>query len=380
MGRCPPGGPGIRALGTGGGPGRGLVLGFPTTPRYDARMAPHNPSDSDPGSGEARAFAGEAHLPQERSDSRRDEPENSVPGAERQDLDLGAATEPRSKDVHFTTVPDGPPGETSSGASFGHQAYGHAVASGGETDGAAVSHRAYRAKRRARDARAEKKAVQVVLVLLLGLATVALTVANLLMDDLPETEGADVAPRAPTPKPLAAAPKTKRPKVFASGQASPDIPALRRLTAEGLTITAEGLPEVLVNKQSRQASLLAAIETCRFAYAVWEFSPNKRFRFLTTCDGFQGEVLVGAYEVDGAVVRMSPLISGPAQILSEFVVEKPAELKSTIAVGRGAQRVQLTVKQRVSSIRTGLAGDQFRNILRKRNTLRPRLEPSSTGG
>lgn len=165
---------------------------------------------------------------------------------------------------------------------------------------------------------------------------------------------------------------SKRPlRLSSSREAVSDLPALLEMQTQGLTIVAEGLPEV-ATKAGGGAGIpvLATIETCRFAYGVWEFSPNRVFRFLPTCGALAGQILVGAYEVDGAVVRMSPLHSAPAEITSVFQVEKPSTMRSDVRIRAAGKEVLFSVRQAVTVIRGGLEGDMFRASYAGRNTVR----------
>jgi hypothetical protein len=230
--------------------------------------------------------------------------------------------------------------------------------------------RSIRQRRRERDRRAEKTALRLVFGLFVALGVGGYFLINSELVSGPEEERDSTAGaenRADAPPPVKAPPKSKG--TTSKFDETPDIPALRALMSEGLTIAAEGIPEVVAAEQSNPASLAAATETCRFAYGIWEFSPNKRFRFLTTCSAFEGQTLVGAYEVQGSVVRMSPLIDGAVEIVSEFEVEKPSKMHSAIKVTAGEQAFKLDVHQLVTTIRGGLQGEAFRDSFAPKNTL-----------
>ena len=246
-----------------------------------------------------------------------------------------------------------------------------------------------RQRRRLRDRRAERRAVQVLVALFVGLGGLALLTVNFLLDDTPSTPpaealglsvGAAVAQMAPPTEHALGDPATE---AEADGFVETiDLPALRQLKNEGLTIVAEGLPEVSAMQNGPNVGPLAARETCRFAYGVWEFSPNSRFRFIPTCAAMDGQVLFGAYSVRGTVIRMSPLRVAGVSMVSEFEVEKPSRLVTEVVVGEG--QYTLSVKQRVTVIRPGLFGESFFNTYVDRNTLSvpgrkirpsPRTEP-----
>lgn len=276
-----------------------------------------------------------------------------------------------------------------------------------------ANQRARRARRRARDHRAERRALHIAIGAFLGLGAAAWLVINVALDEPSSTtiardaiEGSDA--RAATEAKDVRGPSTegagpgatqtanqaadrtadptghspKRPlRVSSPAEASLDLLALREMATQGLTIVAEGLPEVSAKSGGGPGiPILATIETCRFAYGVWEFSPNRVFRFMPTCEALAGQILVGAYEVDEGVVRMSPLRSAPAEIISEFQVEKPSTMKSHVRIRVGGKEVQFLVRQAVTVIRGGLEGDMFRTSYAARNTVRVpgvRSEPSA---
>lgn len=224
-----------------------------------------------------------------------------------------------------------------------------------------LAERSKKERRRERDRRAEKTALRAVIFtfVLLGVGLYALLNSDLVDTPVPESDATPATKAPPRPRPV----------TTAEIDETPDLPALRQLATEGLTIAAEGLPEVLASDGSSEASLAAAIETCRFAYGIWEFSPNKRFRFITTCPGLEGQILVGAYEARGSQLLLSPLVDGVSTMVSLFEVEKPSKMTTEIAVGAGARRITLGVNQRVTAMRGGLQGEAFRDTYAPRNTL-----------
>ncbi len=224
-----------------------------------------------------------------------------------------------------------------------------------------------KARRRQRDRRAETRALQVVVGLFVGLGGLALFAVNVLLDDPPPSsplsvDGAPSSPRPVTPPPPPPVTVVSSPFVGHIG-----LPALRQLQNEGLTIAAEGLPEVSTDARGSEVAPLAARESCRFAYGVWEFSPNKRFRFLPTCPSMDGQVLFGAYVVDGAVIRMSRLRIAGAELVSAFEVEKPSRLRTRVTLPNAG--LTFEVQQRVTVIRAGLFGDGFFDTYAPKNTL-----------
>ena len=248
--------------------------------------------------------------------------------------------------------------------------------------------------RRQRDRRAEGRAIQVLVGLFVGIGGLGLLAVNVLLDDAPSptaaprsagaeasvaeapaagtsAAGTSAADSAKSAASAAQAPKSP-PAVPDNVISSPlvervDLPALRQLRYEGLTIAAEGLPEVTTAATGPTVGPLAARETCRFAYGIWEFSPNKRFRFISTCRAFEGQVLFGAYSVHGGAIRMSPLRVSGVAVETTFEVEKPSRLVTRVTVG--ADALAFTVRQRVTVIRSGLFGDAFFNTYAAKNTL-----------
>lgn len=153
---------------------------------------------------------------------------------------------------------------------------------------------------------------------------------------------------------------------------TPRLPALEYLASIGLTAGAEGIPRVELAADRDGAAQLAGREACRFAYAVWEFSANQTFRFGSTCDGVGEGWLIGAYEVRGGEIHTSPLEQDGARWSSVFEVAHPAKMRSHVQVGRA----RFDVHQRVTAIRRGLHGEDFRVSFRDRNHL---SVPSGTG-
>jgi hypothetical protein len=147
---------------------------------------------------------------------------------------------------------------------------------------------------------------------------------------------------------------------------TPQIPALRSLASEGLTIAAEGLPQVLTEEGAPPSPVLAGLESCRYSYGIWEFSPNKMFRFITTCGALEGQVLAGGYEIDGSSVLMSPLRTEEGEASSVFEVEKPSMMTTHVKV-RGLPAV--VVKQRITVMRTGMDGESFHRSYAGKNTI-----------
>lgn len=229
-----------------------------------------------------------------------------------------------------------------------------------------LSDRARKQRKRERDRRAERTALAAVIAVFAAIGGVGYWVSS----SIEESE-----PKVVTPEELAAAKAAAAVKIAEQKKATtshidetPDLPALRMMMSEGLTIAAEGLPEVSPETAPvEQTGVFAAVETCRFAYGVWEFSPNKRFRFLTTCEAKDGQILVGAYEIKGSKVVMSPLVDAPAVMVSELEVEKPSTMISKVAYGQNI----LEVKQRIQVMRGGMEGEAFRATYEPRNTLTP---------
>ena len=236
-----------------------------------------------------------------------------------------------------------------------------------------LSRSSRRARRRERDGRAERRAIQVLIGVFVGLGGLALVAVNVFLDDPeptapPPPAEADQDTEAPAVPPPPSVPPKPENVISTPTVETVDIPALRQLKNEGLTIAAEGLPEVVASVQGSKVNVLAARETCRFAYGIWEFSPNKRFRFLPTCPSMDGQVLFGAYAISGGTIRMSPLTVSGVELVSEFRVERPSRVMTRVSVDGG--RYTLRVSQRVTVIRAGQMGDAFFNSYADKNTLR----------
>lgn len=232
-----------------------------------------------------------------------------------------------------------------------------------------MAERSLRQRRRERDRRAERRALRVVFVMFMMIGAAGYFVINSSLLADPEPRRSDPAAGEQESAPAAPAPVIRTSSPI---DETPDIPALRSMRDEGLTIVAAGIPDVTAADQGDAVAQIAALETCRFAFGVWEFSANHRFRFLTTCEALEGQVLIGAYEVQGTVVRMSPLSDGATQFMSEFQVEKPSHVTTKAIVRVGDRPVLLVVNQKVTDMRAALAGDAFHDTYAPRNTLQPR--------
>jgi hypothetical protein len=225
--------------------------------------------------------------------------------------------------------------------------------------------------RKERDRRAERRAMQVLVGLFAGLGGLGLLAVNLLLEDPPPSAVA-VAPGAPDP--------AARPGVFSTApDETPDLPVVRALLREGLTLGAEGLPAVAAVVEGPAVAAKAAVETCRFAYGVWELSPNQRFRFLTTCPPLAGQILVGAYEVEGSRVRLSPLLTEGVQLVTELELQKPSVARTQVLFQDARGAVELSVTQRLTAMRPGLDGEAFRSTYAPKNTLMLPNNPGPTG-
>jgi len=233
-----------------------------------------------------------------------------------------------------------------------------------------LAQRSNRERRRQRDRRAERRAVMLVFALFVGVGGAALFAVNVLWPEEPVEVATPASTAAQPPPPVPVAPTPTR---TVGGDQPVDLPVLRILDREGLTIGAEGLPEVLALVDQADVSRRAALESCRFAFAVWELSPNKRFRFLSTCGPLKGQILVGAYVVDGTKIRMSPLGSTGVKITTELELERPTKATTSITEA-GAPTPMLAVRQRLTAIRPGLEGEAFRDAFAPRNTIAPRQE------
>jgi hypothetical protein len=223
-------------------------------------------------------------------------------------------------------------------------------------------------RKRARDQRAEKSALRLLLFVFLGIGGGALVLVNSgVLDGDPHTTAPEGAKGA-TGITARARPQPK-PGLRSSSDETPDIPAIRSMLAEGLTIGAEGLPQIAPEEGPLPPPALAGIESCRFAYGVWEFSPNKAVRFLSTCPVLEGEVLVGAYEVDGSSVMLSPLRGEEGEFVSVFEVEKPSSMTTRVIARTRVGEFAFQVKQRVTIMRPGLDGEAFRKMMAPKNTI-----------
>lgn len=229
-----------------------------------------------------------------------------------------------------------------------------------------------RQRKRERDANAERAAQRMVLFIFLGLGAAALAFVN--SDILSGKPPPEPAPAVGVSGPVVPAPvRPSAPHLSATPSEAPDIPALEAMRREGLTIVAEGLPRVIAIDPPTPPQALAGIESCRFAYAVWEFSPNDAFRFFSTCGALEGETLVGAYQIDGSNVRLSPIQSGPAQLVTVFRVERPSTIITEVTLQAATgQPVRMRVQQRVTGMRPGMDGERYRATYAKRNTLQVR--------
>jgi hypothetical protein len=220
-----------------------------------------------------------------------------------------------------------------------------------------------RQRRRERDRRAERRAMQTVVLVFLGLGGGSLALVNYLIEEEPV-----VPPPPPDPNAVVEPPPPPTGVISTKIDDTPDIPAFQHLRDTGLTIAAEGIPQVDALEAGGSVAALAALETCRFSYAVWEFSPNERFRFMTTCGALEGQVMFGAYKIDGGVIRMSPLVTDTDAVTSEFHVEKPSKMVSFVSRTRDGPQV-LEIRQKVTSMRPGMDGDAWRDAFLDRNTI-----------
>lgn len=233
-----------------------------------------------------------------------------------------------------------------------------------------------RARRRARD----RRALVAALITTVAAAGVLLVTGWIFIQRVPEKEPqALVAPELPLPgeedlrgpggppKMGAAAAElpSRRPGVVSTPlDETPDLPALRRLQDEGLTLGAEGLPDI----RGRIAPQTAGLLSCRFAYGVWELSPNQRFRFLTTCGHEEGRIWVGAYAVRGTQVVTSPLSAEGATWTTVFELQKPTRVTTQLESQAGA----VEIRQKLTAVTPGLNGDGFHATYRDRNQLQVR--------
>lgn len=223
-----------------------------------------------------------------------------------------------------------------------------------------------RQRRRERDQRAEYAAMRAIFAIFLSAGFGVFLVLNSgLFDDAPPPARPPVPPGA---EPEPSVTKSRPPPVVSTkAEETRHIPALVNMGSEGLTIGAEGLPQVVPVGEEVPPSTLVGLEACRFAYGVWEFSPNNAFRFLTTCGGLKGQVLVGAYEIDArqGLVRLSPVRAGDAVLTSTFEVERPSRMTTRVVVGG----YELEVRQKITVMRPGMEGEAFARGLGERNQL-----------
>lgn len=235
-----------------------------------------------------------------------------------------------------------------------------------------------RRRRRLRDRRAEASAVKWVTAATLILAAGALVWVQRSVPDpaVPALRGKAQADDAQ--------PRSKAPPAstdWVATPAPPVPPAIEMVRREGLTVAAPGIPEVNLGAGAAPSAGAAGRETCRFAYGVWEFSPNRRFRFLTTCPALAGAVWVGAYEVAGEMLRLSVLQDGQdgrVRWQTDLRLSNPAQAKTTVMLGRAKEAV-LDVSQRVAVIRAGLHGSAFVAQYRRENDLQVASPPRRSG-
>jgi len=241
------------------------------------------------------------------------------------------------------------------------QAESEAESSSSPVTTADYAQRSRKELRRERDARAEKAAMRVLLFVFIGLCAAGLFVVNSGLVDLSE-EGSPQQPQKKRPT---------APVLSAQPIEESVIPALKSMEQEGLTIVAEGLPEVVALRPANPPAMLVGIESCRYAFAIWEFSPNKRFRFMTTCELMRGEVLAGAWSRDGNQILLSPLTSAASVMTSRFEVEKPSRMVTDIVItAPKAASVRLKVRQRITGMRPGMDGAGFIRSYEPRNTVK----------
>ena len=235
-----------------------------------------------------------------------------------------------------------------------------------------------RARRRARDRRALLAALGVTLMLAAGVGVAGwLWIQNLPeatsrlpTSDPDEAASAELAARRPPQTGAAAgsgrpegAGAARRPGFVSTElDETPDLPALRRLQDEGLTLGgAEGLPDV----RGQLPAQLAGLLSCRFAFGVWEFSPNHRFRFLTTCGHEAQRVWVGAYGVEGTQIATSPLQADGVTWSTVFQLQKPTHLVTQVQGPDGP----ITIRQKLTAVTPGLKGEGFRSAFSEKNRL-----------
>ncbi|MBI4817546.1 MAG: hypothetical protein HY791_14895 [Deltaproteobacteria bacterium] len=227
-----------------------------------------------------------------------------------------------------------------------------------------LARRAQKARRRARDQKAERTALLVVLGIALAFGAAGWFVLGM----LEEKDQQELASR-PDATPQKEPTRVSKPVVVTTKSSDDDeeIPALTTLREEGLTIAAEGLPRIIVEAGASQAAnIAAAVLTCRFAYGIWEFSPNSMFKFVPTCAKLRGEEIVGAYEVRGNEVWLSPISTSEGTVIETvFRVAKPSSVQSTAKLGA----IRLRVEQRITAFRPGMNAIQFQRAFAEKNTI-----------
>ncbi len=240
-----------------------------------------------------------------------------------------------------------------------------AAASSGTKTSTELAGPSQRQRRRERDRRAEMTAVRVLFAVFLAAGVGVFALLNSgLFDDADPTV---IPPSKPGEGEVAKTKPKPPPVVSTKANETRNIPALASMNSEGLTIGAEGLPQVLPIGEAVPPGPVVGLEACRFAYGVWEFSPNNAFRFLTTCRALGGQVLVGAYEIDGSlgVVRLSPIRAGQTIITSTFEVERPSRMTTRVLV----DGYEVEVRQKITVMRPGMDGEAFARGLGERNLL-----------
>ena len=85
---------------------------------------------------------------------------------------------------------------------------------------------------------------------------------------------------------------------------------------------------------------------------------------LTTCQALEGQTLVGAYEIDGSKIRMSPLAAEESTLSTVIEIEKPSMITTRVTI-RGRE---LEVRQRVTSMRGGMDGENMVKAFAPKNT------------
>lgn len=263
-----------------------------------------------------------------------------------------------------------------------------------------ASDRAKRAQRRDRDALAERRAVQAILAIFFGFGGMGFLALNLSGLGLGGTsEQGDTKSKE---KRRGTATIDKASSSASSGLAASGSPAseavsgglggagssatrvvpapshMEALRHTGLTIGTEGVPQSEANFPRARAAV--GLQACRFAYGVWEFSPNQTFRFLSTCSGLGRLELVGGYQLRDEQIYLSELVVGNTRWTSVFQLAAPSTMRSLVRLD---QTRTIALKQRVTVAQEGLHGDEFRQDLRSKNLLtvpgpeRPARPPKS---